>query len=209
MAHVDAENDGFELIRSPSHLLHRAQQLAANQSAEALKAAGVTLRQFSLLSAVEADEGTSQSQLVDKTGIDRSTLADMVARMERAGLIIRRESERDARAKAVWLTERGRQVLSDATPAVAAADAQLLSTLPKNKRAPFLSTLFALSEASDRQILQVAVDETGTKTKLKDQEDKKPKAKAKVKAAKDDKPKKKKAAKKKKDGKKTKAKADA
>ena len=71
----------FELENSASHLLHRAQQIAANRSAAALRAAGITLRQFSVLSAIAELEGVSQSHLVRATGIDRSTLADMAARM--------------------------------------------------------------------------------------------------------------------------------
>ena len=76
----------FNLNTSPSHLLHRAQQIAANHSAAALKSAGLTLRQFSVLSALSGNEGVSQSDLVNATGIDRSTLADMVARMEAGGM---------------------------------------------------------------------------------------------------------------------------
>lgn len=140
----------FSLHDSPSHLLHRAQQFAAGQSAGALSAAGVTLRQFSVLAAVSAQEGASQSNLVNETGIDRSTLADMVFRMEKAGLIRRTASKEDARAKAVFLTAKGRRALANATPAVQEADEQLLTALPKSRRASLISILAALSEASER-----------------------------------------------------------
>ena len=70
----------FNLNASPSHLLHRAQQAAANHSAKALKSAGITLRQFSLLAALDGNDGVSQSDLVNATGIDRSTLADIALR---------------------------------------------------------------------------------------------------------------------------------
>ncbi|MEO0981538.1 MAG: MarR family transcriptional regulator [Pseudomonadota bacterium] len=171
----------FMLNASPSHLLHRAQQFAANQSADALKAAGVTLRQFAVLAAVAEAEGTSQSQLVDATGIDRSTLADMVARMEKGGLLLRKESTSDLRAKSVWLTSEGRAALKTAAPAVSDADDQLLSALPKNRRASFLSILAVLADASDREILQLeADDETGEKKKVKAKDKERPKAKAKT-----------------------------
>ena len=42
----------FNLNASPSHLLHRAQQIGANHSAAALRSAGLTLRQFSVLAAL-------------------------------------------------------------------------------------------------------------------------------------------------------------
>ena len=85
--------DDFNLESSLSHLLHRAQQMAANESAVKLRQAGVTLRQFSVLAAASQEDGPSQSRLVDLTGIDRSTLADMLNRMEKTGLITRATSE--------------------------------------------------------------------------------------------------------------------
>ncbi len=191
MTETETTEARFALNSSPSHLLHRAQQLAANQSSDALKAANITLRQFSLLAAVAEREGASQSQLVDKTGIDRSTLADMVARMETADLVKRLESKEDARAKAVWLTPKGADTLEAAAPAVQAADDELMRKLPKNRRASFLAILAVLADASDREILQLELDDAGEKTKVKTKKsDEKPK-----KAKADQKPKKAKSAK--------------
>ena len=138
MAATATQSD-FSLHESPSHQLHRAQQFAAGLSAGALTKAGVTLRQFSVLAAVSSQEGASQSNLVTETGIDRSTLADMVSRMETAGLIRRTDSKEDRRAKAVFLTAKGRRALSSAAPAVQEADERLLAALPKNRRTALIS----------------------------------------------------------------------
>lgn len=140
---------GFDLGASGSHLLHRAQQLAANRSAEALRAAGITLRQFSVLSAIAEEEGVSQSQLVSATGIDRSTLADMAARMEAAKLIKRTASKTDARAKSLSLMAAGRKALAKATPGVVDADQALLEALPASRRDTFLRALSTVIEASE------------------------------------------------------------
>ncbi len=134
----------FNLNASPSHLLHRAQQIAANHSADQLKSAGVTLRQFSLLAALDAHEGASQADLVGATGIDRSTLADMVARMEKAGLVKRAESKLDARAKTLSLTPKGRKALDKARPAVQAADNALFAILPKARQDALMNGLMGL-----------------------------------------------------------------
>ena len=144
-----ASTTNFNLNKSPSHLLHRAQQIAANHSAAALKAAGVTLRQFSVLAALSGNEGVSQSDLVNATGIDRSTLADMVARMEKAGLIKRAASKADARAKSVSLMAKGRKALEKAQPAVDAADAALFDAMPKTKQDALLSGLAKLVEDTE------------------------------------------------------------
>ncbi|MEL6829493.1 MAG: MarR family transcriptional regulator, partial [Pseudomonadota bacterium] len=93
----------FTLAMSATHLLHRAQQVAVNISAAGLAEKGLTIRQFAVLAALHDEDGQSQSSLVDATGIDRSTLADMVSRMEKSGLVARVKSNSDGRAKAVSL----------------------------------------------------------------------------------------------------------
>lgn len=150
MTDESMEPSGFSLESSASHLLHRAQQVAASRSADALKAAGITLRQFSLLAAVAREEGVSQAKLVEVTGIDRSTLADMASRMEQSRLIKRAASATDARAKSVSLLAAGRRALEKAMPGVAEADAAIVEALPKTRRDAFLKSLstLAASEAS-------------------------------------------------------------
>lgn len=139
----------FDLNTSASHLLHRAQQMAANKSADALRGAGITLRQFSVLSAISLEEGVSQSKLVELTGIDRSTLADMAARMEAGKLIKRVQSKTDARAKSLTLMAAGRKALQSATPGVIAADESLLDALAVSRRGTFLKTLSTLTEETE------------------------------------------------------------
>ena len=140
----------YNLKTSPSHLLHRAQQLAANESASALTAAGITLRQFSVLAALSGNDGVSQSDLVNATGIDRSTLADMVARMEKAGLIKRVASKMDKRAKVVSLMAKGKKAYEKALPAVEKADAAIFEALPKTKQAALVSGLKDMVGEADK-----------------------------------------------------------
>jgi DNA-binding MarR family transcriptional regulator len=47
---------------------------------------GLTPRQIVVLITVEQNEGISQTGIVDRTGIDRSTLADVVKRLKSRGL---------------------------------------------------------------------------------------------------------------------------
>src|SRR5262245_13882325 len=70
---------GYDLSSSPSHLLHRAQQFAADRFAAAVEGESITQRQFAVLVGVAAKEGLTQTDLVNATGIDRSTLAELVA----------------------------------------------------------------------------------------------------------------------------------
>ena len=140
------------LDRSPSHLLHRTLQVALDLYAAEFGATGVTQRQFAVLAAVASREGLTQTDLVSLTGIDRSTLADMAARMITKGLLERQKSETDARANSVRLTDEGRAVLLDAQPRMAAVDARLLKLLSGSKREVFTDLLRDLVAAGDPEL---------------------------------------------------------
>ena len=130
-----------QLDRSATHLLHRAGQRAADIFTVEARASGLTPRQFAVLLAVAEEEGLTQTGLVERTGIDRSTLADIVARLLARGLIQRRRAKEDGRAYAIKLTPQGAKALREALPAAQATDAQLLASLPQAKRQDFLDLL--------------------------------------------------------------------
>ena len=131
----------FRLSDSPSHLLRRAQQYVSESFLKTSLADSVTLRQTVVLAAVAESEGLSQTELVQATGVDRSTLAEMIGRMEKKGLVVRSAAERDGRAKSVFLTAAGRAALAEAIPAIIAVDQALLEILPRNRRKSFRDTL--------------------------------------------------------------------
>lgn len=137
------------LDKSPSHLLHRALQVALDLYAEEFGPGGLTQRQYAVLSAVAIQDGLTQTDLVRITGIDRSTLADMAARMITKGLLERQRSASDARANAVSLTEAGRAALEDAQPKMAAVDARLLKLLSGGKREALTGLLRDLVKGGD------------------------------------------------------------
>jgi DNA-binding MarR family transcriptional regulator len=175
------------LDRSPSHLLHRALQLALDIYAEETGAGALTQRQFAVLSAVMAKEGCTQSELVRATGIDRSTLAELVARLIGKTLLARERSTLDARANTVRLTDEGRAAVLDAAPRVAEADARIMGLVPGAKRDAFIKTLRDMARAAGK-------GEAGEGEAKKDKKDK---AEKPAKGDKADKKKKKKKSKKK------------
>ncbi len=148
MAKKQKSPDGG-LSHSVTHLLHRVLQLALDFHAEASGPTRLTQRQYTVLAAVGAADGVSQSDLVRATGIDRSTLADLVARMISKGLLERERSATDARANTVRLSEAGRLSLAEGGKPAARSDARLLDLLPQKKRESFLKTLATLAAAAD------------------------------------------------------------
>jgi MarR family transcriptional regulator, temperature-dependent positive regulator of motility len=170
----------FDLSQSPGHLLHRAQQFAAERFSRNLSAGDkLTQRQFAVLAATAANEGLTQTDLVRETGIDRSTLAELVARMAIKGLVRRESVAADARANAIFLTDDGQAIYDRAIIGARLADEAILSSLPKNKRASFLVTLRRIA-------MTIEEDEARAKAELKKLKDadKKAKKKAKKKARK-------------------------
>ena len=107
----------------------------------------LTPRQYAVLVAVSQNEGVSQTHLVDKTGVDRSTLADIVRRMLKKGLLQRRRTKEDARAYAVKLTDEGWKVLKAADPLAKKVDDKILGVLPSQQRERFLQDLNLIVKA--------------------------------------------------------------
>jgi DNA-binding MarR family transcriptional regulator len=140
---------GYDLKSSACHLLHRAQQFAADRFAAAVGKDPITQRQFAVLVGVAAQEGLTQTDLVNATGIDRSTLAELVARMSKNGYLKRTKAKADARANTVTLTPKGRALYTKALPKVRKADDAILSMVPAAKRSAFVSTLKEIADTLD------------------------------------------------------------
>jgi DNA-binding MarR family transcriptional regulator len=140
---------------SVTHLIHRAEQCAGDMFARIAPAGVVTPRQYAILDAIAENPGISQTGLVDRTGIDRSTLADIVRRMLDKGLVQRERTVADARAYAVKLTRKGTSTLARMRPLAATVDRQMLGAIPKEQRELFLSVLAhmvaSLSQDDDEQ----------------------------------------------------------
>jgi DNA-binding MarR family transcriptional regulator len=149
MAKGKSKSSGSALSGSVTHLLHRALQLALDFHAEAAGPGALTQRQYTVLTATAAREGLTQNDLVRATGIDRSTLADLVARMLAKGLLVRDRSTTDARANWVRLSAAGQLALASGAGPATGADDRLLARLSPKKRAAFIKTLSVLAAAAD------------------------------------------------------------
>jgi DNA-binding MarR family transcriptional regulator len=142
-------NGGFELSDAPSHLIRRCQQFYGDLYAREAGARELTKQQFTLLCALEHNEGASQTTLVEITGIDRSTLAEMVRRMLERGLLSRERTEEDQRANAIAISPAGRKALRGARNAADRAERALLDALPAPERLKFVKSLSQIASAAD------------------------------------------------------------
>ena len=83
------------------------------------------------------------------TGIDRSTLAEMVRRMLEKGLLTRERTEEDQRANAVAISPSGRKALRSARNAADRAERALLEALPLAERQKFVKALREIAQAAE------------------------------------------------------------
>ena len=145
------QTDPRVLVRSPCHLLKRASQYAASIYMEQVGRTGLTQRQYAVLMAAEKNEGASQIELVRLTGIDRSTLADLIARLMAQGYLQARRGREDGRTNAVKLTAAGRRALRAAEPGAGEADKLLMSAIPAKHRKSFLEALASLASQMEAE----------------------------------------------------------
>src|SRR5271155_1831481 len=141
--------NGFDLSEAPSPLIRRCQQFYGDLYAREAGGKELTKQQFTLLCALEQNDGVSQTALVEITGIDRSTLAEMVRRMLEKGLLSRERTEEDQRANAVAISPSGRKALRSARNASDRAERALLEALPAAERPKFVRFLAQIAQAAD------------------------------------------------------------
>ena len=154
-------NGAFELAEAPSYLIRRCQQFYGDLYAREAGARELTKQQFMVLAALEHNEGVSQTALVEITGIDRSTLAEMVRRMLERDLVSRERTEEDARANAVAITATGRKALRAARNAADRAEKALLDALPPSERTRFIKSLAQIAAAHEEFAANGAVRPSG------------------------------------------------
>lgn len=94
-------------------LVAQVHQLAGRLFARILKRHGVeelNPAQGRLVYALWREDGLTQAELAQRTKLDKSTLALMLARLEEAGQVRRRTDDSDARVRRVFLTARNRRL---------------------------------------------------------------------------------------------------
>jgi MarR family transcriptional regulator, temperature-dependent positive regulator of motility len=106
-------------------IVHLVHQIAAEAFEVGAGTLDVTPRQGAVLKVIGANPGASQTDVVVATGIDRSTLADIVNRIKKKGWITRKRRRSDARAYELDLTGEGKRVLRLASLAAEKAEAAL------------------------------------------------------------------------------------
>lgn len=130
------------LHRDPGHLIRRAHQLAVARFHE-VHGREVTPVQYAVLRVLQTHPGIDQVTLAEKVALDTSTTADIAARLESKGWIVRELLPR--RQRSLRLTDDGLSMLATMVPRVQSMYEQLLSVLTRQEQDDLLRLLTKLS----------------------------------------------------------------
>jgi DNA-binding MarR family transcriptional regulator len=138
-----------DLRRHPGHLIRRAQQVHywlwnAEVSSE------VTSPQFAVLYALRAEKNIDQKTLGERVSLDRSTTAEVVARLKARGLVQRIRDPRDARRNLLRLTAAGLRITERLIPKAARMNRLLVSVLSEREQTELLRMLNLVVDADER-----------------------------------------------------------
>ena len=123
----------------PGHLIRRLQQISVSIFAEGMKAGGIDLTspQFAALTVLDGNPGIDQATLAEMIALDRPTIGGVVERLVGKGLVERKTSETDRRAKRLKLTKQGKDMVKRMRPLVVASQARILEGLSDVEKEQF------------------------------------------------------------------------
>jgi len=128
----------FRVIR-----LHRR---AVNTVASELKAIGLSIPQFDLLSTLTEREGMSQQELAERLYVTKGNVSGLLDRMVEADLVERRSIPGDRRSNALYLTRKGRELAEKGIAAQRAYVQRTLGSLPERDLAELERIVLAWRE---------------------------------------------------------------
>jgi DNA-binding MarR family transcriptional regulator len=138
-----------DLHRQPGHLIRRAQQIAVAIFIEECAAFDLTPVQYAALVAIQEHEWIDATRLSAQIAFDRSTLGNVLERLEARGFVERYASPDDKRIKLLKLTPQGRTTAQGAEEAVRRTQERILAPLNPGDRRLLLELLAQLVELNN------------------------------------------------------------
>jgi DNA-binding MarR family transcriptional regulator len=133
----------------PGYLFRRMQQIAVAIFVEECRAFDLTPVQFAALVAIHTHPGIDATRLSAVIAFDRSTLGNVIERLETKIYIERKPSREDRRVKLLYLTKPGAALLRDIMPAVERSQARILEPLKPADRKTLMTLLTQLVDLNN------------------------------------------------------------
>lgn len=131
----------FDRFNSTGFLVNNLARLFWAGLQHKIEPLGIVPGQFPALLELWSNDGQTQKELVEKLDIEQATLANTLTRMERDGLIVRKDHPTDGRAKIIHLTEKSWAIRDKAYEAANATNEAALSSLSSEEREQFNSIM--------------------------------------------------------------------
>ena len=133
----------------PGYLFRRMQQIAVAIFVEECRDFDLTPVQYAALVAIRTHPGIDATRLSAVIAFDRSTLGNVIERLEAKGLIERKPATHDKRVKLLYLAKPGATLLRDIMPAVDRAQARMLQPLKAGDRKTLMALLAQLVDLNN------------------------------------------------------------
>ena len=134
---------------APGYLFRRMQQIAVAIFVEECRAFDLTPVQYAALVAIHTHPGIDATRLSAVIAFDRSTLGNVIERLEGKTLIERKPAREDKRVKLLYLTKAGTALLREITSAVEKAQARMLQPLKPADRKTLTALLAQLVDLNN------------------------------------------------------------
>ena len=124
--------------------LLRVEQKVSRTLAEDLRRWDLNLAQFDVLARVGGTEGTTQQELAEALLVTKGNVCQMLDRLQKRGLLVRRP---DGRANRLFLTDEGRRLFEEVVPVHESLVAEQFSSLSTSERSQLMRLLGSLDRA--------------------------------------------------------------
>jgi DNA-binding MarR family transcriptional regulator len=138
------------LWQRPGFLIRRLNQIHIALFFESCKDFAITPVQYGLLTTLSERPGLDQTSLCAEVGVDRTTMADVLRRLEERGLVKREASPADGRQKIANISVKGRRVMNEMYESMRDAQVRFLAPLEPQERVEFVRMMMQLVEGNNQ-----------------------------------------------------------
>ena len=135
------------MFDEPGHIVRRLHQISVSLFLDQVRGLDVTQVQFAALIAIEAFPGIDQTSLAKAVALDRTTISNVVRRLQHKALI--RRERRNRRTNALYVTGAGRAMIQAVSPRAAEVGKKLLAPLSPQEQADLMTLLRKLVYANN------------------------------------------------------------
>lgn len=134
----------------PGFLVRRLHQIHYAMFFEECTEGGITPVQFGVLTVLARNPWLDQTAIGYEVGLDRTTAADVIKRLEEKGYLERRVNPQDKRSRQAAVTQKGAAIMQELQESMARSQKRLLQPLSPRDQKTFMSLLVKLVEANNQ-----------------------------------------------------------